>query len=143
MAKTPEPRAEKGLARMTVRVFRGEGGDAPSSGRTVTAYGTHYTTDRRLAERFGRVAEYQIHAGAKIFDFNELRIESVRFHDGDTSENRIVKSFQDVLDTYNPEFVTEKLMDLGYDGLVNENTGGTEYVIWNDNVVSRVLEKRY
>jgi hypothetical protein len=36
-----------------------------------------------------------------------------------------VKSFQDVLDTYDPEIVTEKLMDLGYNGLVNENVGGT------------------
>jgi hypothetical protein len=138
MAKTSKQGAQKGAARM--RVFRGEGGNAPSTGRTVTAYGTHYTPDRHLAERFGPVAEFEISPRAKIFDFNELRIESVRFHDGDTSENGIVKSAQDVLDTYDPEFVTNQLMELGYDGLVNENVGGIEYVIWNDGVVSRIRD---
>jgi hypothetical protein len=125
---------------MTLKIYRGEGGGAPSSGRTVTAYGTHYATDKRLATRFGRVSEYVLSSQANIFDYSELRNEISKVRAGDSTGNRLVESYEDILEVSDPEMLTERLQSLGYDGLVNDNVGGTEYVIWNEDVVHRAAK---
>jgi len=98
-----------------IKVYRGEG---KGIGNSTLVDWQYFADSKKFAETFGKVTEWEIPAGSKIFDLDAIK----------SNPNQKLVSKELLVDT---ESLTQFLIDKWYDATKNTNTRGVEYVLLN------------